>query len=229
MSTDKQIAANRENGKLSHGAITPEGQSASSMNALKHGLFSAKVLLPHEDREAYESLVAATFTHYKPATDLESHLIQSVADTEWKLARIDRLESGLYAYGHLKNENNFPEGTGPEEQFIMVEGLIHHEYGKTFHTITTQQAKLQRFLEKRTTQFEKMRTEREIVEVAERDAAMNSMLGDPKDTSPMDPKIGVVFSPEFMLSRLEFHQAAPTANIAVFDRTWRDKKAKIPA
>jgi hypothetical protein len=55
------------------------------------------------------------------------------------------------------------------------------------------------------------------------------MVGDPKDTSPMDPKIGVVFSAEFMLSRLEFHQAAPTANIAVFDRTWRDKKAKTPA
>jgi hypothetical protein len=229
MSTDKQRAANRENGKLSHGAITPEGKSASSMNALKHGLFSAKVLLPHEDVAAYESLVATIFAHHKPVTDAEKLVIQSVADTEWKLVRIDRAESGLYAYGHLKNENSFPEGTHPEEQFIMVEGLIHHEYGKTFHTITAQQAKLQRFMEKRIAQFEKMRAEREIVEVAERDHAMNTMLGDPKDTSPMDPKIGVVFSAEFMLSRLEFKYAAPTANIAVFDRTWRDKTAKVPA
>jgi hypothetical protein len=84
-------------------------------------------------------------------------------------------------------------------------------------------------MEKRITQFEKMRAEREIVEVAERDQAMYSMVGDPKDTSPMDPKIGLVFSAEFMLSRLEFHQASPTADIAIFDRTWRDKKAKIPA
>jgi hypothetical protein len=229
MSTDKQIAANRENGKLSHGATTPEGKSASSMNALKHGLFSAKVLLPTEDLAAYESLVAAIFSQYKPATAIESHLIQSVADTEWKLMRIDRVEAGIYAFGHLKNETSFPEGTDPDHRFIMVEGLIHHEYGKTFHTITSQQAKLQRFMEKRLTQFEKLRAEREIVEVAERDQAMNSMPGDPKDTSPMDPKIGVVFSAEFMLSRLEFHQAAPTADIAVFDRTWRDKRAKVPA
>jgi hypothetical protein len=143
--------------------------------------------------------------------------------------RIDRVESDIYAYGRLRSENSFPEDTDPEEQFIMVEGLIHHEYGRTFQTITSQQTKLQRFMEKRITQFEKMRAEREIVEVAERDQAMYSMVGDPKDTSPMDPKIGVVFSAEFMLSRLEFHQAAPTADIAVFDRTWRDKKAKTPA
>jgi hypothetical protein len=229
MSTEAQINANRENGKLSHGALSPETKQKCSMNALKHGLFSAKLLLPHEDVAAYESLVAAIFAHHKPVTEAEKLVIQSVADTEWKLFRIDRVESGIYAYGHLKNENNFPEGTDPEEQFIMVEGLIHHEYGKTFHTITSQQTKLQRFMEKRVTQFEKMRAEREIVEVAERDQAMNSMLGDPKDTSPMDPKIGVVFSAEFMLSRLEFHQAAPTADIAIFDRTWRDKKAKTPA
>jgi hypothetical protein len=111
MSTDAQINANRENGKLSHGALSPETKQKCSMNALKHGLFSAKVLLPHEDVAAYESLVAAIFAHHKPVTEAEKLVIQSVADTEWKLVRIDRVESGIYAYGRLKTENSFPEDT----------------------------------------------------------------------------------------------------------------------
>ncbi|MHC4331688.1 MAG: hypothetical protein ACYSWW_26580 [Planctomycetota bacterium] len=39
MSTEAQVNANRENAKKSTGPRTPEGKTAVSQNAVKHGLF----------------------------------------------------------------------------------------------------------------------------------------------------------------------------------------------
>ena len=74
MSSDAQINANRQNGKLSHGAITPEGKSVCCMNALKHGLTGAAVLLPTDDVAAYEKSVAIVFDHYQPKTDWKTSI-----------------------------------------------------------------------------------------------------------------------------------------------------------
>jgi len=58
---------------------------------------------------------------------------------------------------------------------------------------------------------------------------MNSLIGDPEDMSPPHPSVGVVFSIEFLVARLEFKRAMPNADVAAFDRAWRDKKAKTAA
>jgi len=80
---------------------------------------------------------------------------------------------------------------------------------------------------KRIAQFEKMRAEREIVEVTQRNMAMDSMLGDPADTSPAHPSVGSVFSYAYLTARLKFKEAAGPEHLAVFDRTWRSKSAPI--
>jgi len=57
MTTEKQIAANRENARLSTGPRTEAGKAAPSTNAVKHGLTGRFVILPGQ-QEAFDELEA---------------------------------------------------------------------------------------------------------------------------------------------------------------------------
>src|ERR1700761_9360167 len=102
MSTLAQIAANQANSKLSTGPTSLEGKAKSSLNAVKTGLTGRTVLLPGDDAALYESHVAGFFARYEPAGDEERNLVQSLADTEWRLLRIPSLEMGIYAVGRIE-------------------------------------------------------------------------------------------------------------------------------
>ncbi len=69
------------------------------MNAVKTGLTGRTVLLPADDADAYRKLIADYENEYKPLGLRESELVQSMADTQWRLQRIPTLESALYARG----------------------------------------------------------------------------------------------------------------------------------
>jgi hypothetical protein len=229
MATEDQINANRENAKLSHGALSEETRNICKMNALKHGLTGGPIVMAFEEIAAYEKNLASVVNHYKPVTDLEKSTIQEVADTKWKLLRIPFLESAIFAKGCLENQDNFgPDVVHPEDRFMLVEGAIQQKYSKDLSSLTLQQTRLQRQLERKIKEFEKLREEREVVETAKINIAMNSLLGDPEDTSPPHHTVGVLFSPEFLVSRLEFKRAMPDTDLVHFDRAWRDKKAKTP-
>jgi hypothetical protein len=230
MASEQQINANRENAKLSHGAISIEGRNISKMNALKHGLTGGPIVLPHEQMADYEKVVATVFNHYKPVSDMEKLTIQELADIKWKLLRVPVLESGIFANGRLANQDNFgPEVVHPDDRHVVVEGAIQNTYSKTLNNLTLQQSRLQRQYERKLKEFRELREEREVVETAKINIAMNSLLGDPEDTSPPHHTVGVLFSPEFLVSRLEFKRAMPDTDLVQFDRYWRDKKAKHPA
>ena len=227
MASEEQIRANRENAKLSHGPVTPEGKAICAKNAIKHALTGATVLLPGDDVEAYNKLVSLTFDRHRPVTEAEKAVIQTVADLEWRLLRIPTFEAGVFARGWLENENVFNHAE-PEQRSLVRQGDIQHCYSKTLSNLALIESRLQRRLEKKIAEFQALRAEREIVELAERKVAMESLLGDPKDMSPAHPSIGTVFSIEFMVARLTFIKAVGDQNVAVFDRTWGDKMAKTP-
>lgn len=95
MSTAAQAAANFENAKHSTGPRTEAGKSASSQNALKHGLTANTVLLPGEDEAAYRKLCQGIFQVWDPAHETEIQLIQHVCDTQWRINRCARLEAAV--------------------------------------------------------------------------------------------------------------------------------------
>jgi ABC-type transporter Mla subunit MlaD len=72
------MEANRANAQLSTGPKSSEGKQISSQNALKHGLTAQNPVLPTDDLDA-----------------TETHLVQSLADTSWRLNRVADLEAGL--------------------------------------------------------------------------------------------------------------------------------------
>ena len=97
MPTSAQIDANRTNAQLSTGPTSAAGKAKSSLNAIKTGLTGRTVLLPSDDAALYEAHVMEFMKRLGPIGDDEQNLVQSLADTEWRLLRIPALEMAFMA------------------------------------------------------------------------------------------------------------------------------------
>jgi hypothetical protein len=96
MATSSQILANRNNAALSTGPRTPDGKTASSRNAIKHGLSSAFKVLAHEDQEEFDQLVQDMRAYHRPRDIHQRLLVDQMAKSQWLLARAQRLQTVAY-------------------------------------------------------------------------------------------------------------------------------------
>jgi len=100
MASAAQIAANRANAQFSTGPRTPEGKAAVAHNRVTHGLSSRNFyLLPDEDPEEYQVMLAAYREEHQPDGPTESFLVDELAHCQWKLRRIAAVEAGLLGAG----------------------------------------------------------------------------------------------------------------------------------
>jgi hypothetical protein len=154
-----QLAANRANAQLSSGPSSPEGKLKVSHNALKTGLTDRTILLPSDDVAAYQSLVALINQKFNPANDLEKHLTQSIADTEWRLLRIPSLEAGLYALGRMELAADCPDES-------VLEALIFRTYQKDLRNLALQERRLRNQLKEDTAELRRLQQERQESQTA---------------------------------------------------------------
>jgi hypothetical protein len=98
MTSDKKKEANRQNALKSTGPRTPQGKAAVRLNALKHGLLSQEILLPGEDGEALRELSERLRAELQPVGVLENLLVDRVIAAVWRLQRLSRVETGIFAY-----------------------------------------------------------------------------------------------------------------------------------
>ena len=96
MSTTVQVSANQANSLLSTGPRTESGKAAVSHNALKHGLTSELTVLPNEDQTEFDSLLERYRDQFGFDGEHESFLVEQMARSRWKLARIQRLETATF-------------------------------------------------------------------------------------------------------------------------------------
>ncbi|QDV33566.1 hypothetical protein [Tautonia plasticadhaerens] len=87
--SQKQVEANRRNAVRSTGPRTAEGKLRSRRNGLVHGL-AAQVVVPEEDRAAFEAQLARWDREMGPANVVERHLARRAAACSVKLDRIER-------------------------------------------------------------------------------------------------------------------------------------------
>src|SRR6267143_1604678 len=110
-----RTARNRANAAHSTGPKTEAGKKRSSLNAYRHGLTGQTIILPAEDLDAYQAFTRTFFNDYKPVGTLEKQLVQSLADTSWRLNRVAALEHNLIALGFDEHQNSIstehPEAT----------------------------------------------------------------------------------------------------------------------
>ena len=96
MATPAQINANRANAQKSTGPRSVEGKSASRFNALKHGMDAASIVIPGEDPEVYDSLVAQYLIEYHPQSASESFHVDTMIRADWQKRRLEAVEADLF-------------------------------------------------------------------------------------------------------------------------------------
>ena len=133
-----QLVANRENAAHSTGPRTTEGKQRASLNAMRHGLTSQVVVLPHEDMQAYLALHRETIKAWSPQGIHEQRLVQRIIDTDWRLNRCPSLENSLFALGHGEAAGDIEADNGQihaaltsarvlRERAATLESLGRHE------------------------------------------------------------------------------------------------------
>ena len=101
-----QIESNRRNAQSSTGPRTPEGKRRSCLNATRHGLTGQIVVLPSEDLNAYQTHCDDFVQEWRPVGPTEKHLVQTLADCQWRLHRAYSHEHALYAEALVETEHS---------------------------------------------------------------------------------------------------------------------------
>jgi len=100
------------------GPRTPQGKAVSSQNATTHGLSSHTVVLPHEDRMAFERMAGALHAGLGAKGAHEIFLVGQMAENQWRLNRLRRIETALMDQLLLGSE------PGPSPEARMAKALI---------------------------------------------------------------------------------------------------------
>ncbi|MDQ2773422.1 MAG: hypothetical protein M3Y57_00610 [Acidobacteriota bacterium] len=199
MSSAAQIAANRTNSKLSAGPVTEIGQAASKLNGLKTGLTGRTVVLPSDDLALYQSHIERFHKKFDPATGEEHTLVQSLADTEWRLARIPSLETGIYALGRLEFAVLFEDQ--PEDvRKSLIEAKIFVAYQRQLSNLGIQEKRLRRQRDEDTAVLKELQRERKNVPHKQLNMAAHELINRMNQKKKFDP---AAFGFEFTMEQIE--------------------------
>ncbi len=210
-----QLSANRANAQRSTGPTSAEGRAKASLNAVKTGLTGRTVLLSSDDAALYEQHVLAYSKELKPMTQRECDLVQSIADTAWRLKRIPALEMAIYAQGRLEFADSFDDHELAARP-SMIELKTFLTYEKQLRNLQLQEARLARRYEKDTAELRKIQAERdqrESVDFATASKLYLTAKHDGKSFQPSD--YGFEFSIDDIEEYLEGVRAANIARSAV--------------
>jgi hypothetical protein len=203
-----QLAANRANSQLSSGPKTPEGKAKSCLNAVKTGLTGRTVLLPAEDAARYEQHVCEFFAELQPVGPRETELVQSLADTSWRLARIPALEMTIFAHGRIQFAEQFAD-RDPALQSCLIEMHTFLHYEKQLRNLQIQEGRLRRQREKDTAELRQLQQDRSNTEKHDLQMLAGLYVAAQKEGKPFDPaQYGFEFSIEDIESYLAGVRAA---------------------
>ena len=213
MSSEAQIAANRQNAQASTGPKTEAGKAKSSLNAVRTGLTGRTVLLPTEDAAAYESHVQNFKTRYAPATEEEKNLVQILADTEWRLLRIPALEMGIYAVGRLELASKFENEEDPQARAALLEAQIFLTYQRQLNNLSIQEGRLLKQRDKlvaELAELQKLRAQQTYASLRRAAELFEEARAENRAFSPAE------FGFEFTIEQLERHLQAKKLGRGVY-------------
>jgi hypothetical protein len=96
------------------------------MNALKHGLLSQEILLPGEDEEALRELGERLRNELQPAGELENLLVDRIISAYWRLRRLGRVETGIFAWERSEELAERAEREAQRYESGQVEDLVRY-------------------------------------------------------------------------------------------------------
>ena len=110
----------RINGAKSHGPKTEAGRKRSSQNAIKHGLTSQTLVLPTEDPEEFQELLASYVDQFQPDGPAELHLVHEMVAAKWRLERLAIIETQLYVEYLERAEDDADHPQSPIESLTSA-------------------------------------------------------------------------------------------------------------
>jgi len=232
MATESQINANRANAQSSTGPSSPEGKLKSSHNALKTGLTGRTILLPTDDVAAYENFVEMLKQKYQPVEAYEQHLVQSIADTEWRLLRIPTLESGYYALGRHELAAECAHEVDDKVRAVLLDALIDRTYKKDLRNLALQERRLHAQLAKFVAELTLLQEEREAVQFQRRNRVMMNRADRITGFTPPPNSVelfGFEFTEEYLETRLRAQEVGGQEAVKQFDRSWKAQMRKKAA
>jgi hypothetical protein len=109
--SQKQIEANRINAQKNSGPKTKEGKTKSSMNAIKYGIYSNKILIKGEKQEDLETYRERILGCLKPFNEILFDSATHVIFSGWAAQRYFVIESKIINTKKLEEEKNKSDNT----------------------------------------------------------------------------------------------------------------------
>jgi hypothetical protein len=213
-----RAAANRANSLKSTGPRSEPGKQRSSLNALRHGFTGHTVVLPTEDHAAYQRHTRRFFDQFRPSGPLEEQLVQSIADSAWRLNRVPAIETNLLTLGLIDREADINTGH-PEARAALAAAQTFRDHASAFALLTVYEQRISRLFAKTLEQLRQIQAERREKEQADFDRAADLLeLHQENEQLPYNPlRDGFVFSTaeiqSFIERRDRLYQAAmPPSN-----------------
>ncbi len=144
----------------STGPRTPEGKQRTRLNALRHGLTGQTVLLPTEDAQAYQSFCDQFTVHYQPAGPVERQLVQTIADTSWRLNRISAMEHSSLSLAAAQKLDQACGATDDPSAQAIAQALAFQEQSDRLAKLSLYEQRLSRQLDRSLKLIKEMQAER---------------------------------------------------------------------
>jgi hypothetical protein len=207
---------NRANSQHSTGPRTPAGKQRSSLNALRHGLTGHVIVLPSEDHAAYETHTQRLFQDLQPKGALEEQLVQSLADTSWRINRVAALETNLLSLGiHEQSASIYT--AHPEVQTALAMAASVPEQIRALSNLSSHEHRLSRQFERTLKQLREIQAERREKENDQMEKAARILELHQAEGLPYNPADdGFVFSNDEIESSLRRTHRIREANQAYY-------------
>jgi hypothetical protein len=92
MTSELQILANRENGKLG-GVKIEAGKAAVRLNAVSHGPLTKEAVVHGESIKVLNEIRDNLMKEYEPQGELETMLVEMIATSFWRRCRVAHQET----------------------------------------------------------------------------------------------------------------------------------------
>ena len=208
-----QLAANRANSQLSTGPRTAEGKAKSSLNAVRTGLTGRTILLSATEADGYELHVARFACDFNPVGDREAELVQSLADTQWRLNRIPILEAGIYAARRLEYADFFLEEADENIRALLLQTYIWETNRRIFN-LSLQESRLRR-------NYAKDLAELQLLQQQRREVEQPSAPSSTEPATPLAAAVAKAVGFEFSKAPAEVPSDANTDSVKSPDPTQR--------
>ena len=123
MCTTAQLTANRANAEHSTGPKTDEGKAIVARNHITHGLSIRRhIVLPGEDHDEYEALLARYKEEQMPGCAIERSLITLLAECEWRNQRCNRIQYQMIEESGQNIETFYEQNEAKLQRFERYAG-----------------------------------------------------------------------------------------------------------